>query len=608
MGKVVELLSPAKNLNVAIVAIDNGADAVYIGAPDFGARSAASNSLEDIKELTSYAHAYYCRVYVTLNTILYDDELILVQDLINKLYKIGVDALIIQDLGILKLDLPPIALHASTQLHNYDLEKIKFLDKLGFNRIILARELSLDQLRKIRSEVHTELECFVHGALCVSMSGQCYMSQALYGRSANRGECAQPCRMKWSLKDSNDKFLLRDKRLLSLKDFNLSNYLQELVKIGIESFKIEGRLKDEDYVANVTASYSQELNKIIENSGGKMERVSSGNSIINFKPDVENSFNRGFTDYFIKDRQKSLINPDTPKSMGKFVATVKDVIDNKISIIGDIPIHNGDGFSYMKNGILLGFRVNVVDGNVLICSDTMDIKIGTSLYRNYDHEFVKKIKKSSSKRKIDVDITVLSEANTLKFLILDEDNISADYEFPDVFEVAKNENQIDRIKSQVLKNGDSKFICKDVNYFGPALFVPSSEINKGRNILKQNLETNRLLAMTRLDPFRENKDVKFPYESLDWTYNVVNKNALEFYKEHGALSVDEGYEIEKIAGRRLMHTKYCILYELGRCKKYHKNEDLKFPLVLFNDSHSFVLDFECKDCFMSIYDKKNIKV
>ena len=607
MGKVVELLSPAKNLNVAIVAIDNGADAVYIGAPDFGARSAASNSLEDIKELTSYAHAYYCRVYVTLNTILYDDELILVQDLINKLYKIGVDALIIQDLGILKLDLPPIALHASTQLHNYDLEKIKFLDKLGFNRIILARELSLDQLRKIRSEVHTELECFVHGALCVSMSGQCYMSQALYGRSANRGECAQPCRMKWSLKDSNDKFLLRDKRLLSLKDFNLSNYLQELVKIGIESFKIEGRLKDEDYVANVTASYSQELNKIIENSGGQMERVSSGNSIINFKPDVENSFNRGFTDYFIKDRQKSLINLDTPKSMGKFVATVKDVQDNKISIIGDIPIHNGDGFSYMKNGILLGFRVNVVDGNVLICSDTMDIKIGTSLYRNYDHEFVKKIKKSSSKRKIDVDITVLSEANTLKFLILDEDNISADYEFPDVFEVAKNENQIDRIKSQVLKNGDSKFICKDVNYFGPALFVPSSEINKGRNILKQNLETNRLLAMTRLDPFRENKDVKFPYESLDWTYNVVNKNALEFYKEHGALSVDEGYEIEKIAGRRLMHTKYCILYELGRCKKYHKNEDLKFPLVLFNDSHSFVLDFECKDCFMSIYDKDKLK-
>jgi len=237
----------------------------------------------------------------------------------------------------------------------------------------------------------------------------------------------------------------------------------------------------------------------------------------------------------------------------------------------------------------------------------MDIKIGTSLYRNYDHEFVKKIKKSSSKREIEVDISVISEANTLKFLILDEDNISADYEFPDAFEVAKNENQIDRIKNQVSKNGDSKFVCKDVNYFGPALFVPSSEINEGRNILKQNLEANRLLARTHLDPFRENKDVKFPYESLDWTYNVVNKNALEFYKEHGALSVEKGYEIEKIAGRRLMHTKYCILYELGRCKKYHKNEDLKFPLVLFNDSHSFVLDFECKDCFMSIYDKDKLK-
>jgi len=604
MGRVVELLSPAKNLNVAISAINNGADAVYIGAPNFGARHAASNSLEDIKKLTDYAHAYYCRVYVTLNTILYDDELILVQNLINKLYEIGVDALIIQDLGILKLDLPPIALHASTQMHNYELDKIKFLDKLGFNRIVLARELSLDQIRKIRSEVHSELECFVHGSLCVSMSGQCYMSQALYGRSANRGECAQVCRMKWSVKDSNGKYLSKDKYLLSLKDNNLSNYLQELVKIGIESFKIEGRLKDEDYVANVSASYSQLLNKAIDKLGGQIERVSSGRSIIDYVPDVEASFNRGFTDYFIKDRPKSLINSYTPSSMGKYVATVKEVKANKISVIGDIPIHNGDGLCYIENGVLLGFRVNVVNSNMLICDKKMHLKIGTKLFRNFDHEFVKKIKKSSSKREIGVDITVIATSNTLKLMILDEDNISAEYEFPQTFEKAKNNNQIERIKNQLSKNGDSKFVCKDVVYFGPALFVPSAVINKGRNLLKAKLEESRQISISKLAPFKENKDVKFSQKVFDWTHNIANKNAEEFYKEHGATCVEKAYELKKVKGRRLMHTKYCILHELGRCNKFHKNEDLKFPLILCNDSHSFVLDFECKDCFMSIYDKK----
>ena len=311
------MLSPAKDLAIGMAAIQNGADAVYIGAPAFGARKAAANSIADIAELVRYAHRFYCRAFVALNTILYDHELAEAEKMIRQLYGIGVDALIVQDPGILRLDLPPVCLHASTQMHNYDLDRIKFLDQVGFQRIVLARELSLEQIREIRKEVKAELEVFVHGALCVSLSGQCYLSQHMFGRSANRGECAQPCRMKWSVSDQSGKVILDNKYILSLKDLNSSSFIKDLIDAGIDSFKIEGRLKDENYVANVTHYYSSLIDKFPE-----VKRIGSGKSIASFKAAPERSFNRGYSTYFLKGRPSGLVNPDSPKSMGMYIGRV----------------------------------------------------------------------------------------------------------------------------------------------------------------------------------------------------------------------------------------------------------------------------------------------
>lgn len=370
-----ELLSPAKNADVAIAAINNGADAVYIGGPAFGARQAVGNSLEEIERVVRYAHRFYCRVFVTLNTLLYDNELAEVERLVCDLYRIEVDAIIVQDPAILKLDIPPIALHASTQMHNYDLERIKFLDRLGFQRIVLARELSLEQLKAIRREVKAELEYFVHGALCVSLSGQCYISHYLTGRSANRGECAQACRMQWTVEDSDGKVLVKDKYVLSLKDLNLSAYLNDLVDIGIDSFKIEGRLKEADYVANVTNYYSSCLNEIVARRED-VSRVGNGYTSAGFEADPERSFNRGYTDYFVKGRKSEMVNMDSPKSRGKKVAAVKQVRGNVLLVEPLETIHNADGLCYFDGRELRGIKVNTAEGGRLTCNEKGECRTG----------------------------------------------------------------------------------------------------------------------------------------------------------------------------------------------------------------------------------------
>ena len=323
----IELLSPAKNLETGIAAINCGADAVYIGAPKFGARAAAGNSIADIAKLVLYAHNFFAKVYVTINTLLFDNELEEARKTVDELYLSGVDAIIFQDMALLEMDLPPIPLFASTQTHNYKLERIKFLDQLGINRIILARELSLEQIKEIRQNTSAELEFFVHGALCVCLSGQCYLSHALTGRSANRGECAQPCRMKYTLTDKSGKVIVKDKYLLSLKDLNLSEHLNKLISAGISSFKIEGRLKDAAYVKNITAYYRTLIDDILENKT-VYKRASSGKSLFTFSPDPNKTFNRGYTEYFLTDHEKSRANIDTPKSMGEFLGSIKKLTSN----------------------------------------------------------------------------------------------------------------------------------------------------------------------------------------------------------------------------------------------------------------------------------------
>lgn len=594
--KRVELLSPAKDVTIGIAAINNGADAVYIGAPAFGARKAAANSLEDIARLTEHAHRFYCRVFVTLNTILYDHELQEAEKMIWKLYEIGVDALIVQDLGVLRLNLPPICLHASTQMHNYDLERIKFIEQMGFQRIVLARELSLEQIRKIRESVKCELEVFVHGALCVSLSGQCYLSQYMFGRSANRGECAQPCRMKWSVKDAIGKELIRDKYILSLKDLNLSSYIKDLVDIGVESFKIEGRLKDENYVSNVTNFYSTRLNGI-----EGIKRTGSGKVFANFTPDPERSFNRGCSTYFIRGREKELVNSHTPKSMGKQVGILKQIKGQRIWMDALEPIHNGDGLCYLDKGELKGIRVNRVDGNWIECNESVKIKLGTMLYRNYDHHFAVQLEKAQSVRKIAISMQVSVVGNQLKVVVKDEDGNQVSVESEEVFEIATNQQQKERLLGQLSKCGDTLYICQEIDYESDEiLFVPAAAANAlRRNLLKQ-LDEKREESRERMKPGKENLEFVYSGKS-DWHLNVVNRNADLFYKEHGIVQTEQGFEKKNPGkGADLMHTRYCILHELGRCRKKNGNADLQFPLYLYNDKQLFQLEFDCHACEMRV--------
>lgn len=598
----IELLSPAKNLETALAAINNGADAVYIGAPAFGARKAAGNSIEDIGTLVDHAHRFYCRVFVTLNTILYDHELKEVEMLIRQLYEAGVDALIVQDTGILELDLPPIPLHASTQMHNYQLERIKFLDQLGFQRIVLARELSLEQIKAIRKEVKAELEVFIHGALCVSLSGQCYLSQYISGRSANRGECAQPCRMKWSVKDSGGKLLIDKKHVLSLKDLNLSDYIDALIDAGVDSFKIEGRLKDENYVINTTRHYSSQINKHLI-TRPDVKRVGSGKVFANFEPEPERSFNRGYTNYFIDRRQKGLVNMDSPKSVGKQIGIAKETKVHKLFIESNEVISNGDGICYFEAGELKGIRVNTAEGNMLCCNEVVNIAPGTTLYRNYDHRFVTKLEKEKSVRKIQVVIKATGQNGRLKLTVTDEDGVTAGYEPEECFEQANRPEQVERIRQQLMKCGESCFVCQSVEYENEVLFIPAAVINSFRRSLLEQLLVNREKERVLLSPDQWNKEVEYT-GYVDWKHNVVNQKAVLFYRGHTRGEVEDGFEKNSSPERtELMCTRYCLLYEIGRCRKECNNNDLKFPLFLCNEKQQFRLDFDCGNCFMKIFSK-----
>ena len=426
----IELLAPAKNLECGIAAIDHGADAVYIGAPRFGARAAAGNSLEDIAELVKYAHLYNVRIYVTLNTILKDEELPETEKMIWDLYRIGVDALIVQDMGLLSLNLPPLPLHASTQMDNRHVEKVKFLAETGFKQIVLARELSLEQIRKIHEAVpQTPLEIFVHGALCVSYSGQCYMSYANCGRSANKGECAQYCRLPYSLQDANGNILLKNKHLLSLKDLNRANFLEDLINAGVMSFKIEGRMKEANYVKNITAFYRKKLDAILEHQPER-KRSSFGKSTFFFNPIAEKSFHRGNTDYFLFERSKNMVQLATPKSLGEYIGVVSQTQRKSIKIDTKIPLHNGDGLCFINSkNEFSGFRINQQEGKSVLFNEAHNLKKGDKVFRNYDHEFEKQLQTKAAERRISVDFLLEEKDEKITLTATDESGISVYQEF-----------------------------------------------------------------------------------------------------------------------------------------------------------------------------------
>lgn len=602
-SRKIELLSPAKDLQCGIEAINHGADAVYIGAPKFGARAAVGNSLEDIGILCRYAHLYGVRIYVTLNTILKDEELDEVEQMIWELWRVGVDALIIQDMGIMKLHLPPIPLHASTQMDNRTSEKVQFLEKVGFKQVVLARELSLNEIRQISEHTTVPLEVFVHGALCVSYSGQCYLSAALSGRSANRGECAQYCRLPYTMVDSTGKEIVSEKHLLSLKDMNRSEHLEALLDAGVSSLKIEGRLKDITYVKNVTAFYRKKLDEIFTRRKEYI-RSSLGKSVFTFEPVVEKSFNRGFTSFFLKGRTSNITAFDTPKSLGELVGSVKEIKGNSFTISGLKQLNNGDGLVFFnKQGVLEGFRVNRVDANRVYPLEMPSILPKTPLYRNFDHAFEKLLAKPSAERKLGVQIQFLD--NAFGFTLCMEDETGARVMITKSFakELARSE-QRDNICKQLSKLGNTPFEVAKVDVLlEDNWFIPSSLLAEMRREAVEKLVANRNIRYNReiAKSLHLQEKPHFPQTQLTYLGNVANQKAQAFYKEHGITNIDSAFEINPLKGVPLMFTKHCLRYSMGWCPTYQKKKSpYKEPYYLLYKETRLRLHFDCKHCQMQV--------
>ena len=626
----IELLAPAKNLECGIEAINHGADAVYIGAPRFGARAAAGNSLEDIAALVAHAHLYNAWIYVTVNTILKEEELAETEVMIWDLYRAGVDALIVQDMGITRLNLPPIPLHASTQMDNRTPEKVRFLAEAGFRQVVLARELSLQDINHIHKACpEVPLEIFVHGALCVSYSGQCYVSQACFGRSANRGECAQFCRLPFSLTDADGKVIVRDKHLLSLKDLNQSDILEELLDAGATSLKIEGRLKDVSYVKNVTAAYRQKLDAIFARRK-EYVRASSGTCRYTFRPQLDKSFSRGFTHYFLHGRSEEIFSFDTPKSLGEEMGTMKEQRGNYLTVAGLKSFNNGDGVCYLdEQGRLQGFRINRVDGNKLYPAGEMPrIRPRTVLYRNFDQEFEKLLSRKSSERKIAVSLLLADTAFGFALTATDEDDNSVTLSFPYQKELARTP-QADNLRTQLGKLGNTPFeACSPIGanhhspetgsaieiHFSGNWFLPASVVAEWRRqIIEKLITTRRINYRQELAVWKPTAH-PFPLPdtshksaasgtSLMYLGNVMNTRAASFYTDHGIASVAPAYEKQAVPGAVLMFCKHCLRYSMGWCPTYQKGRSpYREPYYLSGtDGKRFRLEFDCKNCQMKVY-------
>ncbi len=606
INKKIELLAPAKDLLGGIAAINCGADAVYIGAPKFGARTAAGNSLQDINKLVQYAHQYWAKVYVTVNTILYDDELDEVQKLTHQLYEAGVDAIIIQDMAMLEMDLPPIPLFASTQTNNYSIEKIKFLEQTGLKRIILARELSLEQIKEIKRNTNVDLEFFIHGALCVCYSGQCYFSFATTGRSANRGECSQACRMLYSLEDSNGKIIHDKAYLLSLKDLDLSTHLHSLLEAGITSFKIEGRLKDIPYVKNVTAYYRQKLDEILLNNNS-FKKASSGKIIYLFIPDPEKTFNRGYSEYFLSGEGKEIASFATPKSVGKLIGKVKNIGKDFFEIETKEYLVNGDGICFFDDhNTLVGMNINRFDRNKVFTKELLGLHSGTEIYRNHDHQFIKELSKDETKRKIACDIDVRTEENKLIISAIDEDENSVTFrEAVELIEPEDAEKAIVVMENQFKKSGATIFSVEKVLIkSGKVIFLPVSKWNELRRTILQLLLEERIKNYPKQKREHINDSIAFPENKLNYAGNIVNEKAKEFYRKHGVETIEDGFEkLDNFEGKILMTTKYCIKEELHMCPlktEHTKIPEMKEPLYLNDGKQKYRLRFNCQKCEMEI--------
>lgn len=619
MIREIELLAPAKNLECGIAAIDHGADAVYIGASNFGARVAAGNSVEDIEQLCQYAHQYNAKVYVTINTIIYDDEIIQVENLIRKLNDIGVDAILVQDMAILKICnniKSKITLHASTQTDNRNIDKIKWLKQAGFKRAVLARELSLKEINAIHKAVpDIELEVFVHGALCVSYSGACYASEYCFHRSANRGNCAQFCRLKFDLKDGSDNIIQKDKYMLSLKDMCRIHSLKDLLEAGATSLKIEGRLKNVSYVKNVVAAYSQELNRIIASYPDKYKRASNGKTTYSFKPDLSKTFNRGFTDYFLYGRKPGLASVNTPKAIGEFVGSVKEIWHNSFSVSGTKAFSNGDGLCFInENQQLEGFRVNkVVNNRLFPLKMPENLKPHMALYRNNDQLFENKMSATTAKRKIGVKMFLSASQDYVELTIKDDAGHTATEKISYSSETAKK-SQEENMKLQLGKLGNTLYEADEITISpeSETRFIPSSIL---AGLRRETLE--KFSHQFQFEHSGDNESLGYILPNKIDTNNsaeeinianVANKLARQLYDEIGPKDAPDALETTKPnrdSETQIMTCRYCIRYEMGYCTKQGRKAPWQEPLYLvLKDNRKFRLKFDCLNCQMRIYAEK----
>ena len=588
-----ELLAPAKNLACGIAAIDHGADAVYIGAPKFGARAAVGNSIDDIRELCDYAHQFDAKIYVTLNTIVYDDELSEAQRLIDQLAEVGVDAILVQDMGLLQfMDGKPFEIHASTQTDNRTADKVRWLQQVGFSRAVLARELSAEEIAEINRQVpDIELEVFVHGALCVSYSGICYASQHCFQRSANRGECAQFCRMRFSLEDADGTEIERERYLLSLKDMNQSDNLEKLIEAGAISFKIEGRLKDVAYVKNVTAAYSEKLNAFIRKHPAEYCRASKGRCEYTFTPNLNRTFNRGYTTYFVNGRQPDIASFDTPKAVGEFVGRVKEIRNDSFNVAGTASFANGDGLCFLNSDRQFeGFRANRVVGNrIYPFKMPAGLRPGMALYRNNDQEFERILSKPSSTRKIAISIALRAVDDGFE---LSAGDVKLHFEAEhQLAQKSPRENLV----RQLSKLGDTIYECTEVDVpedFN--FFIPNSQLSDMRRQLVEKLACKASHASCASTA----SHARITSNSYPYLNNISNHQAAAFY------GVDELSAFELKGGDGpIMQCRHCLRYSLGYCvKRGGKRPTWREPLSLvLGDGRRFRLEFDCKNCQMNVY-------
>ncbi len=614
--RTLELLAPARDAATGIAAILAGADAVYIGGPDHGARASAGNSVEDIKRLCETAHRFRARVYVTLNTLIYDDEIAAVERLVSELYAAGVDALIVQDMALLRMNIPPIALHASTQCDTRTAAKAAFLEACGMSQIVLPRELSLDEIREFARSTSVPLEAFVHGALCVCYSGDCRASLVMGGRSANRGECAQICRLPYDLVAADGNVLISGRHLLSLRDLNRLDSLRAMADAGVSSFKIEGRLKSRSYVVNVVRAYSLGLDAVCKESDGLYRRMSAGEVEYELTPDVSRVFNRGFTSYFLRDTRPgkdSLLSARTPKFVGEKIGAASSCVGNVLTIKGcNKYLHNGDGIAWFNDeGRFEGIRVNRVDGRRLFLTRQVSIAPGTQLYRNFDKEFEDKLDSTKLRRLLPVSVNLRKAPGTIVADITDTQRklyISASVDFCP--EKAHNE-QLSTQREIFNRLGDTIYRLDEFTSELSGCFVPRSTLSELRRRAFETLD----LAAAATRPIelrrRENKEVTLPEKKLTFHDNIANNIAAAFYREHGAESTPPAMEINiPKAGDeiRVMTTRYCLRRELGACLREKNAAALPSPLYLRPSADNRTktsgrllrLDFDCAACRMHV--------